>query len=73
MFYLLTKKGHRIPITRDNIVAQCPTCGIYHHVDIIDLAAEYPGDVDYGTKVYCSKCTQERHITSGKKNKDVDK
>ena len=52
-------KGKRIPIEEDNVVTQCPDCGKWHSVDLVEVLEMTGGDL-YGSMVYCEECTAKR-------------
>lgn len=57
MFYAISGKK-KIPITYRTTYAQCPRCGRYHRVDLIDILESGGSLTD--TEVYCHRCSQER-------------
>ena len=62
MFYIKTKRGHKIPIEDGeggNVFTQCPECGKEQCVDLTHLISF--GEVDlYSTVMYCHECSVER-------------
>lgn len=62
MFYVKTKKGHKIPIEDGeggNVVTICPECGREFVVGLSDLIVNDGIDL-YGTSVCCPECSAKR-------------
>lgn len=57
MFYAIQGKK-KIPITYRTTYAQCPRCGKYHRVDLIDILESGGSLTD--TRIFCHTCSVER-------------